>query len=249
MRSRPLFLIVFWPVLCILTLFWWNAGTTRPSHPTFPLLTLANGNPEQAHPHAYATLCVGDSFVLGTLVLFHSLRRTGARADFVALTAKLSPSSVQMLQNYGIRVFVVQPLQISLYSSYQHQKSDARDSILWTKLRVWQLIDYAKVVMLDSDLLALKNSDELFEMPEFASTPMVDPKEKTLFFKTSDLGLKLRNKIKEDFPLSSSSVLLNWSGVNSGVSVLKPDNATFTDILNELSILPNRVVRCFFFCS
>jgi alpha-N-acetylglucosamine transferase len=132
----------------------------------------------------------------------------------------------------------------------QRDSIQERDSILWQKLRIWQLIDYRKIVMLDSDLMVLKNSDELFEFPEFASTPMVkskqrinpqiDSKEKNLFFKSSRLGYLVRNKPSEDH---EDMNVMHWSGVNSGVSVLKPDFETFEQLITELSILPQRLVR------
>jgi hypothetical protein len=39
-------------------------------------------SPPQKFKHAYGTLCVGNDFVLGTLVLFHSLRKVEAQAGF-----------------------------------------------------------------------------------------------------------------------------------------------------------------------
>jgi alpha-N-acetylglucosamine transferase len=161
---------------------------------------------------------VGDGFVIGTLVMFHSLRKTGAQADFVAITANLSQEAVNLLERSGIIVKVVEPLLVTQYHS--NYKSDARDSILWTKLRVWQLEEYSKIIMLDSDLFVLQNSDELFNYPEFASTPMVDPSEKTLFFLSPEMGLMPRNKAKQDsfFP-QTSSLLPHWSGVNSGYNL------------------------------
>ena len=53
-----------------------------------------------------------------------------------------------------------------------------RDQILWTKLRVWQLDDYDKVVMIDADMLVLKNVDELFKMPELSACSMIEKGEK-----------------------------------------------------------------------
>jgi alpha-N-acetylglucosamine transferase len=162
---------------------------------------------------------VGDGFVIGTLVMFHSLRKTGAQADFVAMTANISQEAVKLLERSGIIVKMVEPLIVTQYHS--NYKSDVRDSILWTKLRVWQLEEYSKIIMLDSDLFVLQNSDELFNYPEFASTPMVDTSEKTLFFLSPEMGLRPRNKVKQDafFP-QTSSLLPHWSGVNSGYNLL-----------------------------
>jgi hypothetical protein len=78
---------------------------------------------------------------------------------------------------------------------------------------------------------------------------MVNLKEKTLFFQSQELGLSVRNKVKQDgmdlFP--APALVPHWSGVNSGVSVLTPSNETFAELVNEISIFPNRVVRDYFF--
>jgi lipopolysaccharide biosynthesis glycosyltransferase len=114
---------------------------------------------------------------------------------------------------------------------------EARDTILWAKMRVWQLEDYEKVIMLDADLLILRNVDELFQLPELSGTPLLDPREKIQFFKTAEYGLRQRNKIDRKKPTGLQE---GWSGLNSGVTVVQPSNKTFTDMLNELSIIPNR---------
>lgn len=102
--------------------------------------------------------------------------------------------------------------------------------------RVWQLEDYDKIVMLDSDLFVLRNPDELFLLPELAGSPMIDTKEKISFWKSPSMGLVVRNKVSKSVPWH----LKHWSGLNSGVTVLTPSNSTLTSMLNELSILPNR---------
>jgi lipopolysaccharide biosynthesis glycosyltransferase len=61
------------------------------------------------------------------------------------------------------------------------------------------------------------------------------------FKKNGRMNFLVRNKPSDDDEYSQSLQVLNWSGVNSGVSVLKPNNDTFTELVNELSILPNRV--------
>lgn len=40
--------------------------------------------------------------------------------------------------------------------------------------------------------------------------------------------------------LVASEMLPGWSGLNSGVTVLKPSNQTFAALMSELEILPNR---------
>jgi alpha-N-acetylglucosamine transferase len=118
------------------------------------------------------------------------------------------------------------------------EKIEKRDGILWSKLRVWQLEDYQKVILLDSDLIVLKNVDELFQYPELAGSAMMDKKEKILFFRSSSYGLGKRSKYERN--KIDEIMLEGWSGLNSGVTVVEPSNTTFTKMINELSIIPNR---------
>ncbi|KAJ3412082.1 hypothetical protein HDV05_001306 [Chytridiales sp. JEL 0842] len=201
-----------------------------------PLVNDPSSPPQKWH-NAFASLCVGDSIVYGTLVLFYSLKLVNSKADLVALTHNLSSTAIDKLHRFGVRTYPVEPLSVETYMLQKAESMEMRDTILWSKLRAWQLEDYEKVIMLDSDLLVLKNLDELFQMPELAGSPMSDPKEKIQFFKTSEYGLRVRNKVDRH---KTTGLQEGWSGLNSGVTVIQPNNGTFTKMLNELSIIPNR---------
>ncbi|KAJ3380113.1 hypothetical protein HDU84_006168 [Entophlyctis sp. JEL0112] len=192
---------------------------------------------------AFASLCVGDATVPGTRVLFAALRAHNSRADFVALTHDLSAASVAALRRSGAIVVPVSPLEPHTFymRAKKRPETEKRDAILWMKLRAWQLVQYEKVVMLDSDVLVLTNIDELFEMPEVSASAMIHPSEKISFYnllRSSEYGMRPGNKI--DRKSRDPDLLEGWSGLNSGVTVLKPSNLTFNRLLDELSIIPNR---------
>ncbi|KAJ3111462.1 hypothetical protein HK100_002673 [Physocladia obscura] len=195
---------------------------------------------QQQQRRAYATLCFGDATVPGVRVLFAALHAIHAQADFVALTNNISSESATLLKLDGIKILTTLPLSPQTYYMWAKKRAEteARDAILWSKLRAWQLTQYDKVVMLDADLLVLENIDELFQMPEVSASPMVHTSEKISFYKSCEYGMKARNKI--DRKSRDPSLLEGWSGLNSGVTVLNPSNETFTRLLNELSIIPNR---------
>ena len=48
-------------------------------------------------------------------------------------------------------------------------KKDSYNEWNYSKLRVWQLIEYDKIIFIDSDLLVLKNIDEFFFYPELSA--------------------------------------------------------------------------------
>ncbi|KAI8806418.1 nucleotide-diphospho-sugar transferase [Cladochytrium replicatum] len=201
------------------------------------------GSPPQTSPYAYATLCLGNATVAGAAVLFHSLRATASTiGDFVVLAYNLPQETLDSLHRLGIRTYEVAPLQFRfLYlTSNDNESNPNRDGILWTKLRAWQLEDYDKVVMMDCDMIALQCIDELFEMPEFSGVPMVDAKrEKIQFWKTGEYNLRAGNIVQRG-PDGVNRLATDWSGLNSGITVLKPSNETFSDLLGELEIVPGR---------
>lgn len=139
-------------------------------------------SPSQRYPNAYSTLCVGDATQEGVLVLFQSLRAANAHADFAVMYYNVSDHVVQKFNRFGVRTFPSAPLDvISAYGGPKNEKMQRRDGILWSKLRAWQLEEYEKVIFMDADVMALQNVDELFEMPEYAGTPMQDRREKIMF--------------------------------------------------------------------
>ncbi|KAI8831102.1 nucleotide-diphospho-sugar transferase [Chytridium lagenaria] len=205
----------------------------KPHHPA----NSAASGPHKQHTVAYATLCIGDGILPGSLVLYHSLKQAKAKADFIAMTYNVSEDGLKTLHIQGIRTYPVLPLDVRTYITSRVQSMEQRDWILWTKLRIWQMEDYEKVILMDSDLMVLKNVDELFQMPELSASAMSEDGEKIQFYSTSTYGLSVRNQVGK---YKRTNLIRGWSGLNSGVTVLKPSNETFNLLLNELSVIPNR---------
>lgn len=113
---------------------------------------------------AYATLLYGDAFLLGVRVLGQSLRETGTDRDLVVLvTEDVSDSSVMtlMLDGWKVRrvVLVENP---GMWSQEKAQKFPERFAGVYTKLLIFNLTQYERVVYLDADTVAVRNMDELF---------------------------------------------------------------------------------------
>eukprot|EP00160_Parvularia_atlantis_P010105 Unigene1989_Nuclearia_a/m.6191 Unigene1989_Nuclearia_a/g.6191 ORF Unigene1989_Nuclearia_a/g.6191 Unigene1989_Nuclearia_a/m.6191 type:complete len:369 (-) Unigene1989_Nuclearia_a:113-1219(-) len=120
---------------------------------------------------AYVTLATNDAYALGALVLARSLEGAGSTQRRVALVT--DEVTTGMLKRLG-RVFN------EVVSVQQLDSGDARRlallkrpelGVTFTKLHLWKLTQYAKVVFLDSDVLVLKNIDDLFEQPELSAAP------------------------------------------------------------------------------
>lgn len=113
---------------------------------------------------AYATLLYGDEFLLGVRVLGKSIRDTGSTRDMVALVSDgVSDYAKRLLEADG---WIVKP--ISLLSN-PNQVRPKRFWGVYTKLKIFNLTSYKKVVYLDADTIVVKNIDDLFKCGRFCA--------------------------------------------------------------------------------
>ncbi|KAH7276757.1 hypothetical protein KP509_39G020600 [Ceratopteris richardii] len=134
---------------------------------------------------AYATILhstwEGRGYVCGAIALGHSIRKTGSTRDMVIVVVDEEGSSKtsemgtdlpwwehehyrhglveagwRIISMAGIRNPYAQP------NSYNEWN--------YSKLRLWQLTSYQKIVFLDSDTLVLRNIDFLFEAEELSAS-------------------------------------------------------------------------------
>jgi hypothetical protein len=121
--------------------------------------------PPPGHAHAFVTLLYDDSFLLGVRALGQSLREAGTARDLVALVAgAASPAAAVALAGDGWRVRRVGALANPGRWS-QAGAAAAFPPRFWgvyTKLLVWNLTEYERVVYMDADTVAARAIDELF---------------------------------------------------------------------------------------
>jgi hypothetical protein len=118
---------------------------------------------------AYATtLCSGDAYLPGVEALGKSLDASGTRVPKVVMvTADVGPGSRIRLASFGWRLHEIDPVEkrprgVPLFPRYVSA---------FTKLRVWELEGYDRVVLLDADTIVLRNVDDLFDRPPLAAAP------------------------------------------------------------------------------
>ncbi|XP_039135127.1 inositol phosphorylceramide glucuronosyltransferase 1 [Dioscorea cayenensis subsp. rotundata] len=113
---------------------------------------------------AYVTLLYGDEFLLGVRVLGKSIRDTGSTRDMVVLVSDgVSDYAKQLLKADGWMVEL-----ISLLAN-PNQVRPQRFWGVYTKLKIFNMTRYKKVVYLDADTIVLKNIDELFKCGKFCA--------------------------------------------------------------------------------
>ncbi|CAL5208430.1 unnamed protein product [Lathyrus oleraceus] len=113
---------------------------------------------------AYASLLYGDEFLLGVRVLGKSIRDTRSSKDMVVLVSDgVSDYANNLLKADG---WIVE--KISLLEN-PNQVRPKRFWGVYTKLKIFNMTDYKKVVYLDADTIVVRNIEELFKCGRFCA--------------------------------------------------------------------------------
>ncbi|GAB2274169.1 Putative glucuronosyltransferase pgsip8 [Dionaea muscipula] len=127
----------------------------------------------QRHRNAYAAMMYMGTprdyeFYVATRVMMRSLRKLNVDADLVVIASVDVPLHwVRALKDEdGVRVETVENMKNPYKTQYNF---DDRFKLTMNKLYAWRLVDYDRVVMLDSDNLFLQKTDELFQCGQFCA--------------------------------------------------------------------------------
>ncbi|XP_057502349.1 putative UDP-glucuronate:xylan alpha-glucuronosyltransferase 4 [Actinidia eriantha] len=114
---------------------------------------------------AYVTvLHSSNSFVCGAIALAQTLIQTNTTKDLVLLTDdSISKTSLQGLREAGWKIKHTERIR----SPSRERKIFSEWN--YSKLRVWQLTEYDKIICIDSDLIVLQNMDEFFVYPQLSA--------------------------------------------------------------------------------
>jgi len=119
--------------------------------------------PSVARNRAWVTLLTEPSYLPGAIVLDYSLRAVHSKYPLlVMVTPGLSGRARQALSARRIEMVEVDDLDVTNRAMSFKEK---RFKDTWTKLRCFQLDQFERLVLIDSDMLVRKNMDELLEMP------------------------------------------------------------------------------------
>ncbi|KAK9735412.1 hypothetical protein RND81_04G204300 [Saponaria officinalis] len=116
---------------------------------------------------AYVTILhSSESYVCGAIALAQSILLTNTTKDLVLLADRtISDHSIVGLQAAGWKIKRVDRIR-SPYANLS-----AYNAWNYSKLRVWQLTEYHKIVFIDSDLIVLRNIDHFFDYPQLSAAP------------------------------------------------------------------------------
>ncbi|KAJ4956924.1 hypothetical protein NE237_013707 [Protea cynaroides] len=127
---------------------------------------------KKVNRHAYAAMMYMGTprdyeFYVATRVMLRSLAKLEVEADLVVIASLDVPIGwVQaMEQEDGLKVKRVE----NLHNPYQADDSHDRFKLTMNKFYAWNLVEYDRVVMLDSDNLIVNKIDELFQCGQFCA--------------------------------------------------------------------------------
>ncbi|GAB2211427.1 hypothetical protein Droror1_Dr00024740 [Drosera rotundifolia] len=131
---------------------------------TVQSLILVSGKRAKSSENAYVSLLYGDEFLLGVRVLGKSIRDTGTTKDMVVLVSDgVSDYAEKLLAADG---WIVE--KISLLEN-PNQVRPTRFWGVYTKLKIFNMTNYQKVVYLDADTIVIKSIEDLFKCGKFCA--------------------------------------------------------------------------------
>lgn len=156
---------------------------------------------------SFVSVLTTDDYLEGLLVLKYSLEQTCPKYPFVLLvTPNLSPKTIETLTKHNINLIPIQGIEGPKAVTDPLLK---RWNYTYSKLAIFGLTQFDKIVYLDADMLVLRNIDDLFEKPHMSA-------------------VKIRGKLPE---------LSTWNQLNSGLLVVEPSVQVFNDMLSKIGAI------------
>lgn len=120
---------------------------------------------------SYITLLNNDDYLIGVLGLNESLKQVQSRYPLtVAITKDVSLKSKQILNNNNIKTVEIEKMKIPDLIKAKNLKGEfSHWNNTFDKLKIFELIQFDKLVFLDSDMYIRKNIDKLFELKNLSA--------------------------------------------------------------------------------
>lgn len=116
---------------------------------------------------AYITLLSTNDYTMAVAVLNYSLQKVQSKYPLiVAVTNAISQENIQFLENQGIIIQHIKTLSYSQGTQHRYKNHPVLNTA--SKIELFALKCYEKLVYIDADSLVVKNIDDLFERPDGA---------------------------------------------------------------------------------
>ncbi|MEO5834127.1 MAG: glycosyltransferase family 8 protein [Nakamurella sp.] len=188
--------------------------------------------------NAWVTMLTTPDYLVGVRTLRASLEASGSVHPFVVMvTDGVDAVSRQVLEDDGCLVRVVDPVRPA--ADLEDNYANARFAEVWTKLRVWGLTEFERIVVLDADMLVTRNMDELFTLPladgaiAACHACRCNPRRIASYPASWTPANCFYTYCRGSEHTSEPAVVDNY--LNGGLLVIEPDAAVFTELLARLA--------------
>ncbi|GLJ12510.1 hypothetical protein SUGI_0192380 [Cryptomeria japonica] len=185
--------------------------------------------------YAYVTFLAGNGdHVKGVIGLVKGLRKVGSAYNFVvAVLPDVPPEHWKLLSNQGcivIEIKCISPPENQVQFAMAHNVTD------YSKLGIWELEEYSKMIYLDVDIQVYDNIDHLFHLANghFYAVPNCFCEETRSHTPQYAIGY-CPEKIQWPFELGHPPALY----FNTGMFVFEPSKLTYKTLLNTLENTPH----------
>ncbi|CAN6572576.1 unnamed protein product [Malus baccata var. baccata] len=187
---------------------------------------------------AYVTFLAGNGdYVKGVVGLAKGLRKVNAAYPLVvAVLPDVPEDHRRILQSQGCIVREIEPVYPP---ENQTQFAMAYYVINYSKLRIWEFVEYEKVIYLDGDIQVYDNIDHLFDLPDGHFYAVMDCFCETTWSHTPQYQIGYCQQCPEKVQWPTSELGPPPSlYFNAGMFVFEPGLETYHDLLRTLRGTP-----------
>lgn len=158
--------------------------------------------------YCYVNLLYGDNiYFIGTLIFVLSLLKTKPKHDIIlCYTFDVPQYKLDLLKKYYTKMIKIE------YIRFNQKTKRKRFQEILTKLQIFTLIEYDKIMYLDNDMFIQKNIDHLFEM----NCP-------------AGMAINAELKYKNNQRIKDKNVI-----INAGLLLLKPNLEDYVNIRKRI---------------
>ncbi|KAG0129301.1 nucleotide-diphospho-sugar transferase [Tuber indicum] len=196
-------------------------------------------------PKVWTTLLTNTKYLPGLLALDFSLKSVGSKYPLIVLyTDTLEPEGHEALK---LRKIPTKRIEYLLPSAHKDYENDVRFYDCWSKLQPFSLVEYERVIQLDSDMIVRKNMDELMEIAldiegdrVFAASHacVCNPLKKAHYPKDwipSNCGYTSQHSTPEEALKTGAPSTIGLGICNGGLQVVQPSQKLYDQIVKTLN--------------
>lgn len=193
---------------------------------------------------AYATVLSTDSYLPGTLALFETIKRTNTKIKnfVVVVNENIKQETKDRLIANGYTVIekpkIIIPDEIKSKNRILPHWNNTFD-----KFNLFDLVDYDKIVYLDSDIYVNQNIDELFDKPNMSAVAAGKSYPGNESWRELNSGIMViepESGVKEELVQKMHEIAVRKKSIRKAIS---PSNKRFFSSRAKLSYIKSKIIK------